>query len=266
MKRKILFLTNIHNGDPKEDRFLEKELTPYFDLIVSHPLECDRYLSSIEGIIIRNIWPTYEYSEKWEQLVKKIKNLRIKTYNPLTGKGDNRGKDYLIELYKEGFPVIPSINKVEDINRLPESEFYYIKPKDSCDGFGDEKLTKSELMKKKLKDYIIQPYEEFSSEPSFFFIDNKFLYAITMPNRLTDRKIEKYEPTQKDLVFAKKFVEWESLPYGIQRVDAVRTKKGELLLTEDEDIAEYLYLLDMPSASIKMIVENIINSMKKVFV
>ncbi len=257
---KILFLTNLKNDAPEEDNYLIDVLRKDFEVVVSHPLDCERLLSSVQGVVVRNIWPTYEYASEWGRIEQVIRDSGLPTYNPLTGKGDNRGKEYLVDLYKRGFPVIPSIDCVGDIDKLPASEYYWIKPKDSSDGHGDEKLTRSELLKRQLVDYIIQPFEEFTSEPSFFYIDNMFSYAITMPNRLVDRNIRLYEPIQSDLIFAQKFVDWEQLPYGIQRIDAVRTKNGELLLTEDEDLAEYLYLLDIPMEKRESVTRQIVES------
>lgn len=259
---KILYLTNFDNGAPDEDRYLIGVLSRDFEVIVSHPLECEKHLSLVQGVIIRNIWPTHEYATEWERIKKYIIDSGIRTYNPLTGKGDNQGKRYLVDLYEKGFPIIPSIDRVEDLGKLPTSEYYWIKPIDSCDGQGDEKLSLKGLQQKDLTNYIIQPFEEFTSEPSFFYIDNQFSYAITMPNRLIDRNITLYEPTESDLTFAQKFVGWEQLPYGIQRIDAVRTTKGELLLTEDEDIAEYLYLLDIPLEKRKLVTRQIVESIK----
>lgn len=260
---KILFLTNLKNGAPEEDLYLIDILSKDFAITVSHPLECEKHLSSVQGVIIRNIWPTSDYSVEWDRIEGLLADSGIPTYNPLTGKGDNCGKDYLVDLYQKGFPVIPSIDTVEDINKFPPSEYYWIKPQDSCDGHGDEKLTLDELRQKNPKGYVIQPFEEFTSEPSFFFIDNVFSYAIVMPNRLADRNITLYEPTAADLAFAQKFVDWEGLPYGMQRVDAVRTKNGNLLLTEDEDIAEYLYLLDIPREKREIVTMQIVESIKK---
>jgi hypothetical protein len=260
---KILFLTNIQNGAPEEDCYLVEALGNHFDIITSHPLECERYLTSVQGVVIRNIWPTSEYAIEWSRIERVITASGLPTYNPLTGKGDNLGKKYLVDLYQKGFPVIPSVASIEDVNKLPESDYYWIKPEDSCDGQGDEKLSLEELKRKNPKGYIIQPFEEFASEPSFFFIDNVFSYAISMPNRLADRDITFYEPTREDLVFAQKFVDWEELPYGIQRVDAVRTKDGNLLLTEDEDIAEYLYLLDLPRDKREVVTTQVVASIKK---
>ncbi len=262
MNKKILYLTNLKNQDPEEDLFLIEQLKKYCDIIHSHPLECEKHLTSVEGVIIRNIWPTYEYLAEWKRIKKLIQDSELPTYNPLTGKGDNGGKDYLIDLYKNNFPVIPSVDKIEDINLLPDSAYYWIKPKESCDGYGAEKISKEYLLKKKLTDFIIQPYIEFVSEPSFFFIDNKFSYAIEMPNRLKDRDMKLYEPTEYDFVFAQKFVEWNNLLKGIQRIDAIRLKTGELLLTEVEDISEYLYILDIKEGKRNEILSQLIQSIR----
>ena len=51
------------------------------------------------------------------------------------------------------------------------------------------------------------------------------------------------------LAFAREFVEWNTIEHGIQRVDACRTKEGDLLLVELEDLNPYLSidLLDAPT-------------------
>ncbi len=263
--KKILYLTNRANGDPEEDEYIIKKLSSDFDIVSSHPLECEKYLSSIDGIIIRNIWPTYEYAAEWKRIKSILIEKNISTYNSLSGKGDNNGKDYLLDLFKKDFPVIPSIDSIDDLHHIPESELYWIKPKEGCDGIGSDKLTKSQLKERDLRDYIIQPYVEFISEPSFFFVDNVFSYAISTSNRLENKKVESYEPTKDDLDFAQKFIDWNGLSHGIQRVDAVRTKEGALLLTEVEDIAPYLYLLDMDDKKREFIFGQLRQSMLNFF-
>ena len=262
--KKILFLTNPTNDSTEEDVFVTEQLKKYYDLVVVHPLQCEQYLDSVQAVVIRNMWPTYEYLEELKRIKKLIQDSKKPVHNPLCGRGDMEGKDYLIGLYKSSFPVIPSVDRVEDIGLLPETSLYWIKPKRSCSGYGAEKLSKEELSKRKLADYIIQPYIDFVSEPSFFFIDNKFSYAIEMPNRLNDRNITLYTPTKEDFVFAQRFVAWNTLPYGIQRIDAVRTKTGKLLLTEVEDIAEYLYLLDIEVETRDRVVAELIQSIQNI--
>ncbi|MFB7950210.1 hypothetical protein ACFC6L_35490, partial [Kitasatospora phosalacinea] len=51
-----------------------------------------------------------------------------------------------------------------------------------------------------------------------------------------------YRPTPADLAFARRFIDWNTLDHGIQRVDACRTTAGELLLVELEDLNPYLSL------------------------
>ena len=40
--------------------------------------------------------------------------------------------------------------------------------------------------------------------------------------------------------FARTFIDWNDIRYGIQRVDACRTREGALLLMELEDLNPYL--------------------------
>lgn len=240
--KKILFLTNKDNDAFEEDAELIDFLKSNFEIVVSHPRDCLPILRKVEGIVIRNIWPTYEYQNEWKVIAAKIRETKIPTYNLLTGKGDMNGKGYLVELFKSGYSVMPSVDSIKDIGVLGNIKYYWIKPTYGCDGFGSGKYTREELATKNLVDYIIQPYIEFTSEPSFYYIDGIFSHAITMPNRLTNRDIQLYTPTQKELDFAQVFVDWNHLECGIQRIDMIRTKEGELLLNEIEDLCPYLCL------------------------
>lgn len=262
---KILFLTNLNNGSSQEDLLLVESLKDYFEITISHPLECERHLESVSGIIIRNIWPTYEYAKEWGHIKQKIEESGLPTYNSFNGKGDIHGKDYLVELFEKGYLVIPTVDNLENLHLLGNTEYFWIKPKEGCDGSGSGKYTKGEIKNIDLTDYVIQPYVEFVSEPSFFFVDNAFSHAIATPNRLVDKKIQVYKPTEEDLSFAQKFVEWNTLDHGIQRIDAVRTKEGELLLTEVEDLCPYLYIDDVGPETGKMFEEKIRISLLKVF-
>ena len=96
--KKLLFLTNKNNDSIEdEDSKLIDYLSKYFELVVSHPQDCLPLLHKVEGIIIRNIWPTHEYAEDWREIEQKIKDSGLPTYNSLSGKGDVRGKDYLLK-------------------------------------------------------------------------------------------------------------------------------------------------------------------------
>ena len=61
------------------------------------------------------------------------------------------GKQYLIELTENNYPVILTIDDINNFEKLPKSDFYIIKPKDGADSIGLEKLSDEELLNKDLK-------------------------------------------------------------------------------------------------------------------
>jgi hypothetical protein len=248
VKPKLLFLTNFGNDEPLEDQALIELLRADFDLVVSHPLYCLNLLGSADGVLVRNIWPTHEYRSGWNAIESILRKSSLPVYNPLGFNGDFGGKDYLLELYDLGYPVIPSIDSVDNLYRLQDSEYYWIKPKFSCDGVGAEKLTKEELLKISPIGYIIQPFLEFECEPSFFFVDNQYNHSLCAIHRLSNADMHPYEASENDLMFADQFVRWVSMPYGTQRIDSIRLASGQLLLTEVENFCPYLYISDMDEA------------------
>jgi hypothetical protein len=265
MKPRILFLTNEQNGAPEEDALLVDFLAKDFDLIVTHPVNCLPLLRTVDGIIIRNIWPTHEYQEDWDDVKAYIRDSDIPVYNPLMFKGDIEGKDYLVVLSEKSYPVIPSVDQVEYLENLPPSSSYWIKPKKSCDGVGAERLTRQELLERKPRGYIIQPFLEFQYEPSFFYVDNTFRHAIATRHRLLNGQTFGYGTCDEDLHFASQFVQWDNLPYGVQRIDAIRTKDGRLLLTEIENLCPYLYLDELDDCVRKDFLSGMRESMLKCF-
>ncbi len=86
-----------------------------------------------------------------------------------------------------------------------------------------------------------------------------------MPHRLHKADITTYEPTKEDLDFAKKFVDWNTLSHGIQRIDTIRKKDSSLLLMEVEDHNQYLYLLEVDNNTRERIVPLVIKSIKAIF-
>ncbi|MDQ7862173.1 hypothetical protein RCO48_17785 [Peribacillus frigoritolerans] len=84
-----------------------------------------------------------------------------------------------------------------------------------------------------------------SMKSLFYFIDKEFQYALYAPDKEKRWELKEYAPTEADLAFAKRFIEWNNLEWGIQRVDACRNEQGELLLVELEDLNPYLSLLEL---------------------
>ncbi len=265
MRQKILFLTNTRNDAPLEDQVLIQRLGLDFDLIISHPLDCLNLLNHVSGIVIRNIWPTHEYQVGWDRIKQHLRESGLPVYNPLVFKGDIEGKDYLIELYERGYPVIPSIDNVDNLGLIPDSEYYWVKPKHSCDGIGAEKLSRAQLLQLKPQNSIIQPFMEFRYEPSFFFIDDQFSHALWAKHRLHSDSVANYKASREDVAFATKFVRWCDLGHGTQRIDAIRTFDGNLLLTEIENLCPYLYLSESGIANERRFLEAFCSSLRSFF-
>ena len=255
--KKVLLLTNSDNDDAGEDERLAAFLAAHFDITSIHPRNAEPYFDIVDAVLIRNIWPTHEYLLDWQAIKAKLNERTIPIYNTLDGSGDNEGKDYLLQLYQKGFPVIPTTDSIAHLEDLPNTEHYWIKPKYSCDGFGSRKVSASELAGENLHECIIQPYMEFECEKSFYFFDNVFHYAFTTKHRLQSETVEVHMPTKVDLAFAQQFVDWNTLSRGIQRIDTIETKDG-LLLTEVEDNAPYLYLEDLS----ELIEQNVFSYLK----
>ena len=267
-KPHLLYLTNLYNDSEEEDIYLSKYLRKYFNVYIAHPLDIADLEDSFDIALVRNIWPTHEYENHKTRIIRRlIKKGFISPSSAEAGYLKYRNypeKEYLLDLSNQHYPVIPSIDKICDLEKLGNVSRYFIKPKNKCDGIGSATITKQKLLKKRLKDYIIQPYIEFDYEVCFYFIDNKFVQAFSTPNRLKQKEYKIYQPTNEDLDFAQKFVKWNSLSFGIQRIDAVRVKTTtELLLTEVEDLAPYLYLLELPHQYRMKIVRALVRSLNK---
>ncbi|MFC8879071.1 hypothetical protein ACFUAE_30355, partial [Streptomyces ardesiacus] len=86
----------------------------------------------------------------------------------------------------------------------------------------------------------------FAPVPSSFFFDS-FSQKLGC-GRPTDSASVRC-PATCLLDFARRFIEWNAVDHGIQRVDACRAPDGELLLVELEDLNPYLSLdaLDDPA-------------------
>ncbi|MCM3675261.1 hypothetical protein M3699_15595 [Peribacillus simplex] len=109
------------------------------------------------------------------------------------------------------------------------------------------------------KNTLVQPFINLEYEVSFYFIDKEFQYAHYASDKVQRRELKEYAPTEEDLTFAYKFIEWNNLDWGIQRVDACRNEQGELLLVELEDLNPYLSLLELSDETRK----NFVEAMKK---
>ncbi|AJS57798.1 hypothetical protein [Paenibacillus sp. IHBB 10380] len=267
----LLFVTDLYyqaNGRTyyEEDLFLTSQLRESFALTICHPQDIHAFEEKHELIVFRNAGPIVNFKDKYLSLRERVIANKYKTYNSFNGKGDMNGKDYLLELTKAGYPVIPTIDDIELIEKLPDVETYVSKPKDGADSIGFELISKNDLTSKfdaNVRNVLIQPLIDFDYEVSFYFIDHEFQYALYASDKKKRWILSEFVPTKEDLKFANQFIEWNNLNWGIQRVDACRTTQGELLLVELEDLNPYLSLLELKPELRQRFIENMKNSLQK---
>ncbi|SES42192.1 hypothetical protein [Lentzea albida] len=228
-----------------EDIYLTSQLRQSFDLAVCHPQDVTALMAGFDAVVVRNSGPVIEYPTAYARFREQAAATNQRVYNPLTGKADMAGKQYLIDLTALGYPVIPTADR-NDLAGLPQADTYVVKPKAGADSHGLEFVEAGDLQnhlaRKAGTEVLVQPKIDFRYEVSFYFVDHDFQYALNAPDPARRWELANYTPSREDLEFARRFVEWNDLGHGVQRVDACRTRSGELLLVELEDLNPYLSL------------------------
>ncbi|MFF4759494.1 hypothetical protein [Streptomyces sp. NPDC001292] len=225
-----------------EDIRLTSRLREDFDLALCHPRDAAALMDAFDAVVVRNSGPVLEYREAYDDFRARALAGKTRVYNPLTGRADMAGKQYLLDLSAAGRPVIPTADRPEDLRRLPVADRYVVKPKLGADSIGLRTVPAGELPGLADGSVLVQPHIDFAYEVSFYFVDHDFQYALYAPDPERRWELRPYEPSREDLEFARSFVEWNTLDHGIQRVDACRAPSGELLLVELEDLNPYLSL------------------------
>ncbi|MEU7188512.1 hypothetical protein [Streptomyces sp. NPDC045369] len=229
-----------------EDIFLSSRLRDAFDIALCHPLDAAGLMDAFDAVIVRNSGPVLHYQEEYDAFREQALARGTRVYNPLTGRGDMAGKQYLLDLTAAGYPVIPTVDRPRDLHLLPKATQYAVKPKAGADSIGLTFAPAAQLADLPYGDILVQPRIDFRYEVSFYYVDDTFQYALHAPDPTRRWELTPYEPTEADLAFAHQFIGWNTLDHGIQRVDACRAPDGDLLLVELEDLNPYLSLDLLP--------------------
>ncbi|GGW49141.1 hypothetical protein [Streptomyces griseoloalbus] len=244
---RVLYVTDLaypargrRYGD--EDVFLTSRLREHLDLALCHPRDAAALMDGFDAVVVRNSGPVLAYQDAYDAFRERASATGKPVYNPLTGRGDMAGKQYLLDLSAAGHPVIPTVGRPQDLHRLPDTQRYVVKPRLGADSIGLRVVPADEVRGLVDGDVLVQPHIDFAYEVSFYFVDHDFQYALHAPRPESRWQLEAYEPTPSDLDFARGFIDWNTLDHGIQRVDACRAPGGELLLVELEDLNPYLSL------------------------
>ena len=165
-------------------------------------------------------------------------------YNPLAGRGDMAGKQYLVELSRAGYPVIPTVDRAGGSGAAARGRGVRGQA-EAGGGLGGAAVRRRGGGRGRWSGRATCWCSRGSSSatrcPSTSSTDD-FQYALYAPDPERRWVLEPYAADAADLAFARRFIEWNALGHGIQRVDACRTPEGELLLVELEDLNPYLSL------------------------
>ena len=225
-----------------EDIYITDYLRRRFAVATCHPACCEAFEDAADLVVFRNAGAVAGFQREYDAFRLRVSQKGLRTYNEFKGKADMAGKQYLLDMTLAEMPVIPTVDDVEYLDSLPGVEHYVVKPKGGADSIGLEFLSRDELLQRNLSgnELLIQPAVDFEYEVSFYFLDGDFAYALYAPDTKKRWELVTYKACNDDLAFARKFIEWNDISHGIQRVDACRTKDGELLLMELEDLNPYL--------------------------
>ncbi|WP_436515338.1 hypothetical protein [Ekhidna sp. To15] len=263
-KPKVLFLSDLYyeaNGRDyyKEDLLLTHYLKDEVDLIIAHPSNSQSFEEFADLIIIRNTGPIEAHQKQFDQFKNRVHQKGLKTINSLDGKADINGKNYLPLLFEADFPVIPSISNPQKIDLLPSADYYLTKPILGADSHGILKVKKEDVSSVGPEKFIIQPFVEIQEEHSLFFVDDEFLYALkTTTNRW---RLFEFSPNNDELKVAMKFISWNNMESGIQRVD-LAVVNGDYFLVELEDINPFLSLENLTQETLTRFIKSFLLSIK----
>jgi len=249
----------------REDLYITEKFKDHFNILIGHPHQVLSYPDCADIIVFRNTGSVIYYENYFKEFVQAVKDKNLKTFNSFDGKADQQGKKYLLELFNYGYPVIPTVNSTEDLNKLGNHEKYIVKTMNGADSIGLEIVNSVDIYKTDLEKKIVQPFIDFQYEVSFYYINDQFQYALYAPDKTKRWELERYDIVSEDVEFADKFIKWNNIQQGITRVDACRQQDGSLLLVELEDLNPYLSLDLLDDLTKDKFISNWINALNKLY-
>lgn len=249
-KYNILILSNLKSIYAKEDELIAESFRNDGHTVSIKWIDYDEELDDkFDIVLMRDIWVENEEDipkyQKYNNLLKmRLKNKPIKKVNFY--EIDSEGKLYLIDYYKKGLPVIPSINNLKDIEDINVYNTFVIKPIKSCNSaFGQKFINKSELEQKFENGLLIQPKIKFKSEVQCYFVANELMYTLEfVPSKYPDYPppiVTQLSEREKELVY--RFISETNVTVGFQRLDFLRLENNELMLLEIEATTPFMALM-----------------------
>jgi hypothetical protein len=226
-----------------EDLWLSARLRERFTVALAHPVDAVALMDGFDAVVLRNTGPVSGHLDAYRAFRAAAEARGTRVFTDLGARGDARGKQHLVDLSAAGWPVIPTVARRSDLDRLPATESYVTKPMLGADSVGLEVVAPAALAGLDLDgSTLVQPHVAMADEVSFTFVDRTFVYALHTPDPARRWELVPTEASAADRALAQRLVDWNDVEHGIQRIDCCRTETGELLLVEVEDLNPYLSL------------------------
>lgn len=249
---KILIVTNLENECSIEDIWIANSFIEDGHIVKLVNKYYDKKLENEYDIFIKRYSWIEDIDEFSVGAEESDYEMRILSKNlpriNFDGKFDNQGKHYLSKLYSLGYSVVPTINNINELNKLEFYEKYLIKPVNGYAGYGIIEVDKNNIKDYWNEDYVIQPKLDFDGEVQFYFVGNKYEFAqIFIPKKLLSHENARfYMPSAKDVELATSFAKLNGDNFnGVQRIDFLKCK-DKLLLSELEDDSPYMAIESLP--------------------
>lgn len=249
-KYNILILSNPNDIYAKEDEMLAESFEKDGQNVLMQWVDYDEKLDDEFDIVLRrDTWVQEESQvpkyEKYTNILKdRIKDKQIKKVNFY--EVDSRGKEYLIEYYKKGLPVIPSTDNLEDAKEFKNYDEFVLKPLNSFGSAIGQKIVKAENLEKEFENgLLLQPKMKFKSEVQCYFVEDELMYTFEfIPSKYPDYPdplVIDLNDKEKEVV--NKFVKETDVKVGFQRIDFLRLDNDDLVLLEVEATAPFMDLI-----------------------
>lgn len=129
---KILIVTDIDNPGLKEDCFIAKSFIYDGHHVTIARQDYDEKMDDFfDVILLRNIWhlDISNYQQNKTNIInlkERLMRKKIPTIN-LISKFDDKGKNYLVDLYNMGYSVIPTSKKISSFNNYKNDDKFLLK-------------------------------------------------------------------------------------------------------------------------------------------
>ncbi|GAA3294463.1 hypothetical protein GCM10020295_19040 [Streptomyces cinereospinus] len=247
---RILYVTDLayqargrRYGD--EDVFLTSRLRESFALALCHPGEAAGLMDAFDAVVVRNSGPVLGHQEACAAFRRAAQERGTRVYNPLTGKADMAASstwstsprpDSRSSPPRTGprgcTGCRPRTRTWSSPSSAPTRRACAWCPRTGCTRRWPRRPGRSSPSRASTSP--TRSPSTSSTTPSSTPCTHRTPIGAGGWSRTT--------PPRRDLAFARRFIDWNGIGHGIQRVDACRAPDGALLLVELEDLNPYLSL------------------------